>query len=222
MPENSSSYSPPLALSDAQQAQQVKGGLFIGRNYERADMRGRDLSGVNFTSGNFRGADFTGSDLRGAIFANADLSRACLHKVDARGANFSCADLTNAYLKGANFQGANFWNAYLKGVISKNAKFEGAILTGADVARGDFLGSRFDDAVTDQMSNLDAAFFYWFLSPGLSGRPFYRPFPGAMVMTESQLGAVSYQENAGLGKAKREYKPGDPEWFAPVEKEGAE
>ena len=179
--------------------------MYVGRNYERADLRGKDLQGVNFTCGNFRGATLDGADLRGADFTNCDLSRASLHNVNAQGATFALADLTGAYLKGADFTGANMYFAYLRGVIAKNAKFENADLTGCDLARGDFLGARFDGALTEKMHNLDTAVFYWFIGPD-GGRPMYRPFPGCMVLTESQLGNVSWQENAGMGQSRLEYK----------------
>ena len=47
--------------------------MFAGRNFERADLRNKDLRGVNFTCANFRGADLSGADMRGATLVCADL-----------------------------------------------------------------------------------------------------------------------------------------------------
>lgn len=193
--------------------------LFVGRNYERADLRDKNLRGVNFTACNFRGADLSGSDLRGATLIMADLSRACLHNCDLRGANLALADLTNAYLKGADFRGANLWKAYLGGVLAKDTQFQTANLTGTDIGRAQMLGARFDDAQTDEMHNIEWAVFTWFTSAVQGGTPHFSPFPGAEVKTRSLLGNWSWQENAGLGQSKREYQPGDPEWFPRLEKE---
>lgn len=179
--------------------------IFVGRNYERADLRNKDLRGVNFTCGNFRGADFSGSDLRGAWFVGADLSRACLHKCNAQGADFSGADMTGSYLKGVDFTDANMWHTCLKGVIAKNAKFFNTDLTGADIARAEMLGARFDGALVAGVRNVKNAIFRWFMNP-LGGRPCYDPFPGATVLTESLLGDLSFQENAGMGASGIEYR----------------
>lgn len=182
--------------------------IFCGRNYERADLRGKDFRGVNFTNANFRGADFTGSDLRGTTFVCADLSRACLHKCNAEGADFSGADMTGSYLKAVNFTKATMWHTCLKGVVAKNAIFTNTDLTGADFARAEMLGARFDGAIVTGVRNVDRAIFRWFISP-FGGRPCYGPFPGATVLTESVMGDESYQENAGMGISGRGYLPAE-------------
>lgn len=195
--------------------------MFVGRNYERADLRNKDLRYVNFTACNFRGADLAGSDCRGATFVMADMSRACLHNCDFSGANLALADLTGAYLKGTDFRGANLWHVLLKGVVAKDTRFQGANLTGADIGRGDFIGSRFDGATTDELKNIEWATFAWFTTPVDGGTVHYSPFPGAEVKTRSLLGTWSWQENAGRGQSKLPYEPGEPEWFNPREKASA-
>src|SRR3990167_7061318 len=79
-----STWSPsfPTLLVGQHEADRVKRAMYVGRNYERADLRGKDLQGVNFTCGHFRGATLDGADLRGADFTNCDLSRASLHNVN--------------------------------------------------------------------------------------------------------------------------------------------
>ena len=172
--------------------------IFCGRNYERIDLRGYDLRGVNFTNCNFRGADLSGSDLRGALFICADLSRAVLQGCDATGADFSGADLTGAYCRGLNLTDAQCWHTCFKGALCKNVKFYRTDLTGADIARAEMLGARFDGAITTGLRNIDRAIFRWFLAP-TGGKPSYDPFPGAVVLTGSITGSESFQENAGLG-----------------------
>ena len=180
---------------------------YVGRNYERADLRGRDLRDINFTCCNFRGADLSGSDLRDSLFVNCDFSRACLHKCDARGADFSGADFDGAYLKAADFSGATLWHTLFKRSCCKNVKFHDADLTGADLCGAEMLGARFDRAKTTGVKNIDMAIFRWFLAPTVGGKPSYEPFPGALVITESLLGDESWQENAGLGQSGLEYRP---------------
>ena len=187
-------------MDDAKRWLRLKGYYFAGRNYERADMRNKDLRGVNFTCSNFRGADLTGSDLTGATFVMCDLSRACLHNCKCDDANFSGADLTGAYLKGVTFTRALLWHTCFKGAILKNATFFQAEMVGADLCRAECLGARFDGADTTGVRNVDRAIFRWFLNPTLWGKPVYNPYPGALPLTESALGSISLQENAGLGQ----------------------
>lgn len=193
-----------MADNRAYVMQQARKYIFCGRNYERADLRNKDLRGVNFTCANLRAADLSGSDLRGALFVCADLSRACLAKCNLEGADLSGADMTGSYLRGANFTNAKMWHTCLKGVIAKNAVFHGADMTGADIARAEMLGARFNDAITDGLRNIDRAIFRWFLPP-MGGKPCYDPFPGATVLTESITGSESYQENSGMGISGRGY-----------------
>lgn len=187
------------------QVARLKSYMFVGRNYERGDLRNRDLRGINFTCSNFRGADLSGSDLRGAILISADLSRACLHRCNCEGADFSGADMTGSYLKGVNFNQARMWHTCLKGVLCKNSTFYDADMVGADLARAEMLGSRFDGANVTGVRNVDRAIFRWFMSP-LGGKPVYDPFPGAVVLTESSIGEHTFQENSGMGQAGREYR----------------
>jgi uncharacterized protein YjbI with pentapeptide repeats len=192
-------------MDDAKRLTRLKGYYFAGRNYERADLRNKDLKGINFTCSNFRGADLTGSDLTGATFVMCDLSRACLHNCKAEGADFSGADLTGAYCKGVAFTKAILWHTCFKGAILKNATFFDAEMVGADLCRAECLGARFDGADVTGVRNVDRAIFRWFLNPELSGKPTYDAYPGATLLSESALGTISLQENAGLGQTGLEY-----------------
>lgn len=196
-------------MPDPQVLERAKAYIFCGRNYERIDLRGYDLRGVNFTNSNFRGADLSGSDLRGATFVCADLSRAVLQGCDATGADFSGADLTGAYLRGLDLTDAICWHTCFKGALCKNVKFFGTDLTGADICRAEMLGARFDNAITTGLRNIDRAIFRWFVPP-LGGKPCYEPFPGAVVLSGSLTGEQSYQENAGMGISGLGYREGWP------------
>ena len=196
-----------MALSKENEAkwERMKKYYFAGRNYERGDLRNKDLRGINFTCSNFRGADLTGADLRGATFVMCDFSRACLHRCDATGADFSAADLTNSYCKGINFTKAVLWHTCFKGALLKNAKFFEADMVGADLARAECLGARFDGANTEGVRNIHLAIFRWFHNPIHWGKPVYSPYPGAVVLAESALGEYSFQENAGRGQTGLSY-----------------
>lgn len=200
-------------MDDAERLATLKTYYFVGRNYERGDLRNRDLRGVNFTCSNFRGADFSGSDLTGATFTMCDLSRACLYQCKCEGANFSGADMTNSYCKGADFTNAMMWHTCLKGAILKNAKFFGTNMVGADLCRAECLGTRFDGAIVTGVRNIGHAIFRWFMNPEQHGKPTYEPFPGAVVWTESAMGNLSLQENAGRGQTGigYEWEAGDEE-----------
>jgi uncharacterized protein YjbI with pentapeptide repeats len=80
-----------------------------------------------------------------------------------------------------------------------------ASMVGADLCRAECLGARFDGADVTGVRNVDRAIFRWFLNPSLWGKPTYDAYPGAMVLTESALGNISLQENAGLGQTGLEY-----------------
>ena len=71
----------------------------------RANLRGANLSGADLS-----GADLSGADLRGADLIDANLSRA-----DLSGANLIGANLIDANLSGADLSGANLIDANLRG-----------------------------------------------------------------------------------------------------------
>jgi uncharacterized protein YjbI with pentapeptide repeats len=192
-------------MDAAERWERLKRYYFNTRNYERADLRNKDLRGVSFIACNFRGADLSGSDLTGADFRNSDLSRACLHNCNATGADFSGADMTGAYCKATNFTKATLWHTCFKGTILKNAVFFEAVMVGADLCRAECLGARFDNANVTGVRNVDRAIFRWFMNPELAGKPTYDAYPGAVLLSESALGSISIQENSGLGQTGLEY-----------------
>jgi uncharacterized protein YjbI with pentapeptide repeats len=192
-------------MDDAKRLERLKGYFFAGRNYERLDLRNKDLRGINFSNCNFRAADLSGSDLSGASFVMADFSRANLHNCNVEGANFSGADMTASYQKGATYTKTILWHTVFKRACLKNVMFFECELVGADFLGAECLGARFDGSDVTGMRNVDRAIFRWFLNPTLWGKPVYNPYPGARPLIESALGKISFQENAGLGQTGLEY-----------------
>jgi uncharacterized protein YjbI with pentapeptide repeats len=103
----------------------------------RPDLRFANLSGADLTSSHLIGADLRGANLSGAIltkgsFEGCSFEGAKLVDVDAVGASFRGADLTNSDLRKARLSGAKFEYAQLKGVRQEGTKWEGANMMGAD------------------------------------------------------------------------------------------
>lgn len=168
----------------------------VGQYYDCANLRGKDLSGVNFTNATFRGADLSYANLRGAIFIKADLSRASLHMADCTGADFRGADMSMSYYKAALFLNADMRMVTLRCSIGKNALFINTDLRGSDFLNAFLVGARFDGANVDEARNIDRAIFEYWLHPERTSKPFYDPIPGGVRITESFLGGVSVQDNA--------------------------
>src|SRR5262249_43154098 len=85
------------------------------RNFESADLHGRDLSNVSL-----RSADLQHAELTGTVLSNAH----------AEAANFQSANLTGAILRGAHLEGANFESA--GPVPFMTEAYPAAELSGAD------------------------------------------------------------------------------------------
>jgi len=175
----------------------IKHCCLVGANLERADLRRKDLRGVNLTNSNLRGADLSHADCRGALFIKADLSRACLYNTNCEGADFSHSDMSMSYLRATNFNNARMWWTSLRRVVAKQSFFLGADMTGVDFAFGFFLGARFGppDAIVDGARNFDLAKFHWYFNPK-GGAPSYTPKDGYVELWDSATGGVSLQENA--------------------------
>jgi len=185
----------------------------VGKNLERADLRGLDLRGVNLTSANLRLADLSRADLRYATLIQTDLSNAVLHLTDFRYADLTDADLTGVYARAVNFQHARLWTSYLRFAQFKNAIFCDADLTGADFLCSLLLGARFDGAKLDGVKNTNRAIFTWWYAP-LHGGPrkiVYDPIPGYIRMDESVTGDFTIRENSARERVEDEVLKG---WHA--------
>ena len=168
----------------------------VGQYLDRADLRGRDLSGVNFSNATLRGADLEGANLRGAKFIKADLSRASLHMADCTGADFRGADMSMAYMKATLFKNADMRLSTIRCAIAKNALFIDADLRGMDFVNAFLLGARFDGSRLEGIRNADRAIFEYWLNPDTPGKPVYDYVEGWHRFTESMMGGVSVQDNA--------------------------
>jgi hypothetical protein len=87
-----------------------------GKEGERANLPGMDLSGIDLSGRNLKGANLTGARLDGANLTGANIERASLKRVKLSGARLDGANLTKAYLGFATLTNASLTNANLSGV----------------------------------------------------------------------------------------------------------
>lgn len=172
----------------------------VGAYLERANLKGKNLAGVNLTAANLRGADLSEANLRGATIIRTDLSRACLYKADLEGAILDGSDLSMSYAKCTSFKDASMRACALRGVTYKNSFFWGTDLRWSDFRGAWMLGTVFCDAKLEHVRNLQHALFYWYFDPD-KGPAIFKPKPGYQKIGRAFPG-VSYQENAGMGKAR--------------------
>ncbi len=99
-----------------------------GKEGQRAELTGADLTRVKLNGANLSGADLQKAILRGADLRGADLSRANL-----RDADLSEADLSGAYLFDTDLSGAVLKEANLKDAILNKANLRDADLSGANL-----------------------------------------------------------------------------------------
>lgn len=91
-----------------------------GANIKVKELAGIDFRGVNLERALLTGADLEGADLRGANLSGTDLMAANLHR-----ARLEDADLTNANLMDANLNDANLSGARLENAILYRADLKG-------------------------------------------------------------------------------------------------
>ncbi|MEO1606289.1 MAG: pentapeptide repeat-containing protein [Pseudomonadota bacterium] len=104
------------------QKEDLSGGLF-----DRANLSGAFLTGVQAANGSFQG-----TDLRGARLGYAKLNQADLRWAQLQGAILIGAQLQGAFLNGARLQGAFLNGAQLQGAGLGRAQLQGANLVGAE------------------------------------------------------------------------------------------
>ena len=108
-----------------------------GKEGEKADLRGTDLSDADLRRANLSGADLRGADLKWADLTGANLSGADLREADLKWADLKEAYLSGVDLKGANLSEADLEEVYLEGAELRGAYLEGANLDGANLDGAD-------------------------------------------------------------------------------------
>ncbi len=136
-------------------------------DFERVDLSGLNLHGVDFTPPRFQGTNLSGcnltrakltfGDAHNADFSNTNLERTKLSMIKATnakfigcnaiGANFSMSDVSNA-----NFTTANLTTANFRASRIVRANFASANLTGADLSVSDLNDSDFSTAMVSGAS----------------------------------------------------------------------
>lgn len=143
----------PTALTIEQQLRQkvcrqcaFNGADLRGRNLSGLDLRGANLRGADLTGANLSQADLQGADLRGAILDQANLSSTNLAGANLSGASFQQANLAAADLSGAILQSAQLVAANLTGVQLQASRLQGSNFTGADLSFANLQGADVEQA----------------------------------------------------------------------------
>jgi uncharacterized protein YjbI with pentapeptide repeats len=123
-------YQPPKQNSD-----------LSGRDFSRANLKGRDLSRRNLSYANLSGANLSDTfmhkaNLRGANLSEANLFRANLLLSDMREANLRFSNLIGADLSGADLRGADLTGARIRSGDRLLVKMIGTNLAGAIMPDG--------------------------------------------------------------------------------------
>lgn len=104
-----------------------------------ADLRNRNLAGINLARARLEFANFANSDLRNASFASANLDSACLAFADLENAVLNFANLTSADLRATNLRAAALEDANLKFANLAHACLEQAVLAYANLANANLM-----------------------------------------------------------------------------------
>jgi len=169
--------------------------LLVGADMHRADLRGKDMHGLNLTNANFRGADLERADLRGATLIKCDFSRSNLRYATLDEADLSGSDMSMAYMKAASFVGAKMWRVWLRHVMAESAQFFNADMRYCDLRYSDFWGARFDGANTEDVANADKASFARWLNVEDNDWSLDEK-PGYVKVARNFTGSMSYQGNS--------------------------
>ncbi len=163
-----------LVLFDRQQADRdtllrlAVGEPMVERSFERIDLTGIPLAGIDATASSFRntrlmGVDLSGANLDSCSFAGsmagyADFSGSQLPMAQSSHGEFAYASFAEANLSCADFTFADLRNVDLSGSDLRNADFSGADLRGADLRGARTLGTRFDGAISSGTTLWPASF----------------------------------------------------------------
>lgn len=115
-----------------------------------ADLRRRDLSGIDLVHVNLSDADLSRAELQGVSLVDSNLSGALLFDANLKDARLDGADLTAASLRGANLVSARAINANFTDADMRGANCESSNFTSARLQHAKLDNSRFNSADLDE------------------------------------------------------------------------
>jgi uncharacterized protein YjbI with pentapeptide repeats len=130
-----------------------RAGRLVRANLRGRDFSGLDLAGCSFEQAQLSGAVFRGARLCGCNFRNANLARADLSGADLTEAILDQADLSDSLVTGVRWDGCQVAGTRFVGLA-----LEGAVFTGVAGRWADFSRARLD-AARFVKSRLPAVFF---------------------------------------------------------------
>ena len=175
----------------------------LGKRFDGADLRGRNLRGAYLNKASFVGADLRGADLSQTSLYHANLRAAklggaLLHKATLIEADLRSADLTGARLCGTFFTKADLRDALLYGAIFSTGEqhpltdaFLGVDLRGADLSGADLFGISFQTAKVEGANFTGAHLEHAsFRGTDVDGTR----FRNAKFLNTDMTGALNYRE----------------------------
>lgn len=143
------SANPTMSLAGETSCNPEVSSVFVGCNFNDADLSGKSFQGAivansNFSGANLQSTDFSGVNLSSNIFSpttnlvNANLSEANLSGLDLSSINLSGSVLTSANMSGANLTNVNLSSANLSNANLSRANLTNVTMNSTTVFYADF------------------------------------------------------------------------------------
>ena len=116
----------------------LQGAYLVGANFDKVELRFRNLSGAKLNKAILTGTDLAGTDLTGADLSGADLSGSVMTEKEIAEQGYKSVE---DWIKDADMR----YDGVVMPTIVDGTKLVGAILTGAIVSRRRTYGINFDD-----------------------------------------------------------------------------
>ncbi len=182
----------------------AKGGALVGAQCERFDFSpAGEWANVNMDGANLRASDWSDMRVRNCQFNNADFSRAVLYHTHFVDCQFVNAEFSLGYLRGAVFENCKMMGAMIRQASAKHSLWVNSDLRSTDHALTIYLGAKWYHCRLEDARNVETAVFVWYRHEVQHDWISYLPQPGYRLVSESELGALSVQENAGRAAARR-------------------
>ena len=159
-----------------------------GWEYMKAELRAKDLSGLNLKSANLKSAN-----LRGANLYSTNLKSVNLRSANLRRANLRVADLSWADLSGANLYEADLSLADLSVANLRDADLRSADLYGADLSGANLYGADLSLAEKIRIGQI--------LTEPMTG--YKKTNEGVVITAEIPVGAIVYCINGRKCRTNR-------------------